>query len=114
MSWIYIEAEDVLFFRDTRSFGRGEDHLARCIFPPFPGTIAGAIRSRIVGEYPNWDQKRFNDGADRDLYNRIGSPDDLGPNFKIRGPFLARIVNQQAECFSPIPADPCVIDRTKR
>ena len=105
MSWIFIEAEDVWFFRDTHSFGRGEDHLARCLFPPFPATIAGAIRSRIVGEHPGWDQTQFNAGADAGLYARIGKPGDLGPNFRIRGPFLARRVNQRIECFAPLPAD---------
>jgi len=113
MSWIFIQAEDVLFFRDTRSFGKGEDHLAHCIFPPYPITIAGAIRSRIIGDYSNWDQKLFNDEKIDDLMERIGSPKSLGPKFSIKGPFLARKVNDNVQCYSPIPADSFVVDSKK-
>lgn len=105
MSWIFIEAEDVWFFRDTRAFGRGEEHLAHCTFPPFPATVAGALRSRVISSYPNWDQARFNQGMDPTLYARIGKVDDLGPNFRIRGPFLAAQTAGQVACYCPMPAD---------
>ncbi|WP_322508995.1 type III-B CRISPR module-associated protein Cmr3 [Anaerolinea sp.] len=106
MTWLFIEAEDVWFFRDTRSFGRGEDHVAGCLFPPFPATVAGAIRARVIGEHPHWEQNAFNNGSDTDLFNRIGKPDDLGPYFRLRGPFLARrMADGTIHQYYPLPKD---------
>lgn len=106
MTWFFIEAEDVWFFRDTRSFGRGEDHVAGCLFPPFPATIAGAIRARVIGAHPNWSQSAFNNGSDTPLYEKIGKPDNLGPHFRIRGPFLARrMADGNIQQYYPLPKD---------
>lgn len=110
MGWYFIEAEDVLFFRDTRLFGQGEEHFANSVFPPFPTTIAGAIRSRIIADYIGWDQNSFNDGNDPNLYNKIGKPGDLGPGFQIINILLARKINNQFECCIPMPLDVYVND----
>ena len=52
---------DVLYFGDGRPSVMGEDHYLRSLFPPFPSTLYGAIRTRrlydegvdLVGAGPN-------------------------------------------------------------
>ncbi len=42
---IRLSATDTLFFRDGRPFTMGDDSWANTIFPPFPSTIYGMLRS---------------------------------------------------------------------
>lgn len=44
---LLIHPNDVLMFRESRQFDAGVDHLARSMLP-FPQSIAGAIRSKIL------------------------------------------------------------------
>lgn len=106
MKWIFIEPEDVWFFRDARAFVKGGGYSTpKVIFPPSPQTVTGALRSLILGTYPNLDMAKFEAGEDRDLYKRIGKPGDLGPNFCLRGPFFARKSGERILCYMPLPQD---------
>lgn len=46
--WLFLEPHDVLHFRDGSPFDAGQQHGARSLFPPFPGTVAGALRAAIL------------------------------------------------------------------
>lgn len=47
------EPWDTLFFRDGKPFSMGEDSWASSIFPPWPSTVYGALRSAYLGARPN-------------------------------------------------------------
>lgn len=47
---LQIEALDPLFFRDGRPFSLGEESYAEGIFPPFPSTIRGCLRSLWISQ----------------------------------------------------------------
>lgn len=48
MSILFMQAEDVLLFRDGRPFNAGSDHEARSLFPPPPSVIQGVLRSHYL------------------------------------------------------------------
>lgn len=50
MPVIQIDALDTLFFRDSKTFTKGEDTWADTMFPPFPSVIYGALRSAYFAE----------------------------------------------------------------
>lgn len=61
---LQLEALDPLFFRDGRPFSMGEESYAEGIFPPFPSTIRGAVRS-------TWMSQQLGvPGADKDVLAR--------------------------------------------
>ena len=96
---VVIEPLDVLLFRDGKPFSAGADHLARSVFPPFPSTFAGFIRSRLyLDAGKNW--KRAGK-----MFGNLGGPHDYG-DFRLRGAFL----RMQGVDYVPTPGD-CV--RTK-
>ena len=47
-TWIpfRLVPDDVLFFRDGKPSSRGDDHYLRSLFPPYPSTLYGALRTR--------------------------------------------------------------------
>lgn len=49
---IEIRPLDPLFFRDGRPFTMGQDTVANGIFPPFPSTIYGALRTAYLADNP--------------------------------------------------------------
>jgi len=100
---LFIESNDVLMFRDGRPFSGGEDHFARCIFPPSPATIYGAIRSRILSE--RWEEyDEFKKGTSEDLNVEIGTPDTNG-TLAITGFGLAMRNEGMVAPLFPIPRD---------
>jgi CRISPR-associated protein Cmr3 len=93
---ILIEPLDVLLFRDGKPFSAGADHLARSVFPPFPTTIAGFIRSRLYLEAgSNWSRAR-------EMFGDPGGPQAYG-DFRLRAAFL----HERGVDFVPTPRD-CV------
>jgi CRISPR-associated protein Cmr3 len=107
MSWYFIEPSDVLFFRDAKPFGAGDDHLATSIFPPNPRTVAGAFRSMILGQ-SNVDWDAFKHGAPQaqEVIQQIGTPRGIqGSSFEIHGPFLAYRSSFGCELFTKLPND---------
>jgi CRISPR-associated protein Cmr3 len=102
--WYFIEACDVLMFRDGRPFTAGESHLIQSRFPPTPLTLQGALRTffltsngyHVGGKHP------------RNYQSPVGFGDELG-QFEMHGPYLARrIRDRQSERivqYLPLPAD---------
>jgi len=79
---IKITPFDTLFFRTGRPYTKGEDTWAEVLFPPYPSTLYGAIRSLMIFEREGL--KAFNEGN----YSKdIGTPDKEG-GLTLKGPFL--------------------------
>lgn len=51
--YVKITPLDTLFFRDGKPFHMGSDSWAEGIFPPYPSTILGALRSWYIINHPN-------------------------------------------------------------
>ncbi len=79
---IRIAPLDTLFFRTGRPFVRGEDTWADVIFPPFPSTLYGAIRSFMIFRRGSLDD--FYKGKWKD---DLGTPKSKG-SLRIKGPLL--------------------------
>jgi len=103
---IFVEPNDVLMFRDGRPFAGGEDHFARCVFPPYPSTFYGAIRSHILSvRWPEF--KRFRDSRDipEDLRKEIGTPETTGEMMISRFSIAERTHNGRVGLLYPMPRD---------
>ena len=61
MSRYFIQAADVLFFKDGREVAPGSEYSAASVFPPNPGTIYGALRSCLLSlnKQADFDKKNF-------------------------------------------------------
>lgn len=87
--WLFIQANDVLMFRDSRPFAAGQNFKARSQFPPTPRTMQGVIRSHYL-EVHGIDWDTFAQGkVAPDVVKAIGGPNDLG-TLKLAGPFVAQ------------------------
>lgn len=84
--WIKIIPNDTLFFRLGRPFSMGTETWADTIFPPYPSTIFGALRTFLLfqrGSLKDFKEKGYPD---------IGSPASKG-KMKIVGPILYGLNN---------------------
>jgi len=93
--WYKIKPLDTLFFRDGRPFTMGSETWANPIFPPYPSTVYGAIRTWIIFERGNL--KDFKEGKFKE---ELGTPPEKG-NLKIKGPFICLENN----IYFPVPFD---------
>lgn len=94
---------DVLFFRDGKPSTRGADHYLRSLFPPYPSTLYGAVRTRRLLD-DGVDLTGLNEKSWSQRVNGLES--ELGPwggfgKLEIRGPWLVR----NREPLVPAPAD---------
>lgn len=90
---LVVEPIDILLFRDGKPFSAGSDHLARSVFPPYPGTLAGFIRSKLLQDADlDWEKAK-------ERFGNLGSPNDYG-DFRVTGYFL-----RKEEDYVPLPAD---------
>ncbi len=93
--WYEIIPNDTLFFRDGRPFSMGAETWANSIFPPYPSTVYGAIRSWLIFEKGNL--KDFKDGKFKE---ELGTEKEKG-SLHIKGPFLKK----DNELYLPCPLD---------
>ncbi len=94
--WIKIIPNDTLFFRSARPFSLGDDTWADSVFPPYPSTIYGALRTFLIfqrGSLKDFKEKSYQD---------IGTPEKKG-SMKVVGPILGK-VNDITSFFS-VPFD---------
>lgn len=84
--------EDVWFFRDGKPSVLGADHYLRSIFPPFPSTLYGLIRTRRLLEegidLENLTSSTWS-GLPEALRKEIGEWGGFGTLY-LRGPWLLR------------------------
>jgi CRISPR-associated protein Cmr3 len=79
---------DTLFFRDGKPFSWGEETWAEGIFPPYPSTLYGALRTL-------WFAANIKE------LKKAKAPDDPTKNIKINGIFIKR----HRILYFPIPMD---------
>jgi len=80
--WYKIKPLDTLFFRDGRPFSMGSETWAEPIFPPYPSTVYGAIRTWLIFE--RGSLKEFKEGK---YEVELGTLTKKG-NLSIKGPFI--------------------------
>jgi len=104
---IKIEPIDTLFFRDGKPFSMGDQSTAFGIFPPYPGTIFGAIRTGFISQ--NQGFAHFLDGK---LADEIGTPEESSSAaFKLKGVFLYNSTGDYL--YLPAPLDLFTEDNKK-
>ena len=98
-----LRPHDVLFFRDGKPSNIGADHYLRSLFPPYPSTLYGAVRTRRLLDAgvdlkdlkeSNWRQRLG------PLAEELGGWGGFG-SLKLRGPWLL----QCNRPLTPAPAD---------
>ncbi|MEJ5315061.1 MULTISPECIES: type III-B CRISPR module-associated protein Cmr3 [Anaerolinea] len=102
MSILFMQAEDVLLFRDGRPFSAGSDHEARSLFPPPPSVMQGILRSHYLA-HKNipLDHSPQAEAMISELVGDSATPRGL----RLRGPFLARREANRIMRYFPTPAD---------
>ncbi len=93
--WYEIIPNDTLFFRDGKPFTMGSETWADSIFPPYPSTVYGAIRSWLIFE--KGGLRKFKEG---EFKEELGTENEKG-SLSIKGPFLKK----NDEVFLPCPLD---------
>jgi CRISPR-associated protein Cmr3 len=92
-----IEPVDTLFFRDGKPFSMGDQSAAFGIFPPYPSTVYGAIRTGVISQ-----SKGYSSFCAGDMAAEIGTPEDItSTSLRLKGIFLC-----EDECiYLPAPLD---------
>lgn len=104
---IKIEPVDTLFFRDGKPFSMGDQNTAFGIFPPYPSTVFGAMRTGIIAQ--NQGLGHFLGG---NMSAEIGTVDDCSSaSFKLKGAFLFNSADDYL--FFPAPLDLVTEDEEK-
>ena len=96
---LFLEPIDVWLFRDGRPFDAGSDHRAESLFPPPPSVIQGAVRSHhLIVKGVDLHDKAAIEAA-------VGTSTTYPKGFRVKGPFLARYVENDLTLYLPLPAD---------
>jgi len=103
---IKIEPIDTLFFRDGKPFSMGDQSTAFGIFPPYPSTIFGAIRTGVIAQ--NQGFSHFLAGK---MAPEIGTIEDSSASFKLKGVFLYNSADDYL--YLPAPLDLFTEDKKK-
>jgi len=88
-----IRPYDILFFRESRDFSAGENHVAESI-EPLPHTIVGAIMGTIYEE-GRLDLLNL-ERAGRDV-KKIPNSENWRPNFSILGTFFGLVIQDKGD-----------------
>ncbi|MDV3104834.1 type III-B CRISPR module-associated protein Cmr3 [Thermococcus waiotapuensis] len=97
-----IFPHDILFFRESRDFSAGENHVAEST-EPLPHTIAGAIMGAIY-ERDRLDLLKLRRNGNK--LEKIPDPESWEPGFSLLGTFLGL----KGEPLFPLPMDIVEID----
>jgi len=96
--------DDVLFFRDGKPSTRGTDHYLRSLFPPYPATLYGALRTRRLAdagvELSGLRERTWEQRLGEKLVQELGAWGGFG-SLALRGPWLVR----EGEPLLPAPLD---------
>jgi CRISPR type III-B/RAMP module-associated protein Cmr3 len=117
---VFIEPVDAWSFRDGRPFEVGEAFEARSLFPPFPWTVLGCLRTALLRELCGDPARYANPGRPGACPTctsgpcaatpRVGPPGGAPP-FEIGPPLLARRgAHGGVDVFYPTPRDLVVLD----
>lgn len=98
-----LQPVDTFFFRNHRPLNAGEDAVAAGIFPPYPGTLYGSLRSTYIHAHGGFE--RFYQGQDTHLLHWMGTPSQVG-DFSLKGFYL-----YDGGPVLPLPLDYQVVSR---
>ena len=88
--WLFIQPNDTLFFRDGRPFDAGADVWTGTIFPPYPATIYGMLRTFFINMVStNIDHADYFANIPDEYKGLLGKKDEYG-SLSLVGPFLGR------------------------
>ncbi|WP_448374827.1 type III-B CRISPR module-associated protein Cmr3 [Fervidobacterium sp.] len=94
-----IEPFDTLFFRDARPFTMGVESWALQVFPPYPSTIFGAVRTWLIELFGGLDA--FKRG---EMHEWLGTVDSPG-NLRILDPLIMQETAYGSYVYFPAPKD---------
>jgi len=100
MKCLELNPIDVLYFRNSKPFAKGEEHFSTSLFPPYPSTLYGALRTLILRQNDISFDSFYAGNIDDDLKKLVGTPQSIG-SLMINGLFLQR---EETIYLSP-PAD---------
>lgn len=100
--WVSIKPSDTLYFRGTRPFTKGEDNFSDFIFPPYPSTFYGLIRTNILFNFGSINE--FKRGEHK--YQEVLTKDSI----EIKGPFI----KDKNFFYFPVPQDLVEVNRNKK
>ena len=86
--WYKIMPTDVLVFKNSSSFNKGENVVAKTQFPPYPSVYTGALRTFYFAHH-------------MELFKNAGTPQDVTANIKLA--FSGLRINKKM--YFPIPLD---------
>ena len=98
--FLKIKPQDTLFFRSGRPFSMGAETWADYVFPPYPSTFYGAIRTFLI--FHRSDLCSFLNGKLKEKFKDIGTKEEKG-TLKIYGSFIYDEESQSL--LLPAPAD---------
>ncbi|HWP34530.1 MAG TPA: type III-B CRISPR module-associated Cmr3 family protein [Thermodesulfobacteriota bacterium] len=111
---VFLEPVDAWSFRDGKPFEVGEAFEARSLFPPYPRTVLGCLRTAVLRRWcpePERYAGRVRAGACSACGTgpclalpHVGPPDG-GPPFEIGPPLLARREGRRVQVYYPVPRD---------
>lgn len=89
MKCLELDPIDVLYFRNSKPFAKGEEHFSTSLFPPYPSTLYGALRTLILRQNDIFFDSFYKGNIENDLKKLVGTPDSIG-SLTINGLFLQR------------------------
>lgn len=96
--------DDVLFFRDGKPSTRGTDHYLRSLFPPYPSTLYGALRTRRLADddvvLAGLRERNWKERLGEKLVQELGDWGGFG-TLALRDPWLVH----EGEPLLPAPLD---------
>lgn len=103
--WLFIQPNDTLFFRDGRPFDAGADVWTGTIFPPYPATIYGMLRTFFINMVStNIDHADYFANIPDEYKGLLGKKDEYG-SLSLVGPFFGKKDNNKASLWIPCPSD---------
>lgn len=91
---IEMKPLDTLFFRDSKPFSRGEDTWADTIFPPYPSTVYGALRTA-------WFKQNIKEFEYLKESKKLNTDDDPTKRLKIN----SILIKKNDDFLFPLPRD---------
>ena len=91
---IEVKPRDTLFFRDSKPFSRGEDTWADTIFPPYPSTVYGALRTA-------WFKQNIKEFEYLKESKKLNTDDDPTKKLKIN----SILIKNNDDFLFPLPRD---------
>ncbi|ROL57227.1 type III-B CRISPR module-associated protein Cmr3 [Bacteroidetes/Chlorobi group bacterium Naka2016] len=99
--YIKVKSFDTLFFRGGRPFSAGSDTWADKVFPPFPSTFYGALRSYLIFKWGTLGEFRSKTHKHQEVIGYVSDEKVEYGALKLNGLFLC----QEEIPFFPLPLD---------